>query len=173
MLLTIGIIIALASTFIEMGAVWAFPPLEKLYTNGLGPIPGIWFNFVFSLLLSYVLGFLFGAQGVTVFVGGVGSTMLGAMIMKAKHALNSAGITWKGLKSGASNTNTWWINNKDSIIKTTQDLITTGKVLIKIILIPVHICQRILHILAVMAQGANTTVNKIDNLVTKAKGASS
>lgn len=69
MLLQIGLVIAIISTITEIMVVHGSKIIAHLYTHGLGPIKGIWFNTAGSFALSYLIGMLCQAEGVTVMLG--------------------------------------------------------------------------------------------------------
>lgn len=70
MLLTMAVLLAIGSAFLEFKLVKSIPLLEKLNRKSL------FFGLAFSILLSAGLGVVFGAAGVVVMLGGILSSAL-------------------------------------------------------------------------------------------------
>lgn len=68
-----------ASAFVEIQFVRASGAFRAVMHNGVGPIPAMWCNLIFSVGLSVFLGHLFGAEGLIAFGGGIASTFVTAM----------------------------------------------------------------------------------------------
>lgn len=64
MLLTTGIIIGITTALIELRLVWNTPWLKKLIRSN--PILGLFL----SMIIAVILGWLFGAAGITALLGG-------------------------------------------------------------------------------------------------------
>ena len=87
-----ALIVAISSTFIEAKLVNSIPFLEKIYTEGIFGIPGAWVNNICSIFLSFMLGFVFQAQGIAIMVGGLLSIPMSNMYFGAKYQMRKRGI---------------------------------------------------------------------------------
>lgn len=138
MLLTMGLILAFCSCFIEVKLVTAMPWLERLYIDGLGPISGTWINNGASMLLSFGMGVLFGVEGVTMAFAGIISIPMSNMWFMGKKAANSRGITMETTKRSLSERSSgaidWWDENSHYF----RDLATTIFIFIKVITWPLR-----------------------------------
>lgn len=99
MLLTMGVIIALVSTFVEIKLVHGAKWLDTLYTKGMLGIDGIWFNTIGSFALSWLIGIMFGATGTTVLLGGMFSTAMSQAWFMAENKLKENGYTWETFRA--------------------------------------------------------------------------
>ena len=98
MLLWIGLIIAVISTFTEIKLVHGAKWIDTLYTKGFMGIDGVYFNTAGSFILSWVIGMLFGATGLTVMLGGALSTGMSQMWFMVENQLKENGYTWESFK---------------------------------------------------------------------------
>jgi hypothetical protein len=112
MLLTIGFVVALASTYVEIKLVQGSSAIDRLYTHGLFGIRGVWFNTAGSFLLSFLIGAMFGATGVTVLFGGMLSTGLSQGYFSSKKWMNDVGWSWLRAKN---ETTTYLTDHRDEI----------------------------------------------------------
>lgn len=143
MLLSIALLIAFFSAFIEIKAVDSLKPLETLYTKGF-ILPGIWYNFAFSLALSAVMGIVFSAGGVTIMLAGVMSTGLSAFFFRTKAIANANGYTYKGVKVNVAKVTTNLQANKAKHIQTAKDVVKMIKVIIHIFIFPITAVRAII-----------------------------
>jgi hypothetical protein len=108
MLLTAGLIIALVSTYTEIKLVHGSQTIRSLYTKGMGKVEGIWFNTAGSFFLSYLLGAMFSADGMTVLLGAVLSTGLSQMYFSGEEFLSGREFNLsakvQGIKDGYNTT---------------------------------------------------------------------
>lgn len=98
MLFELAMVVAIASTVIEIKLVNAWPALHSLYNSGR---KGVWINVFCSFLLSWAIGTAFGAEGVTVFIGGLASTFLSQQYFAVEKFCKAQGWTWIGFKTKA------------------------------------------------------------------------
>lgn len=75
-MLTMAVILAILSAWVELRFVRHIPILNHLMEHGLGPIDAALINLVFSIAISVGLGMLFGVNGLIGFMGGLGSTAI-------------------------------------------------------------------------------------------------
>lgn len=98
MLMNMAIMLAAVSIFMEMGLVLTMPWLRRVYDEGMfgGRIPGFWMNTIFSIALSVLLGALFAADGLVVFMASAISTVGSQILFMAYFAMERAGydIDW-------------------------------------------------------------------------------
>lgn len=138
MLLTMGLILAFCSCFIEVKMVTAWPALERAYLNGIGPISGTWINNGASMLLSFLMGVLFGVEGVTMAFAGIISIPMSNMWFIGKKLANDHGVTIESTKSTFSEKSggaiEWWEANAHYF----HDLVKTIFILIKVITWPLR-----------------------------------
>lgn len=127
MLLFMGIILGAISAFTEIKLVYGSKSIRHLYEDGLGPIDGIWFNTFFSFLLSYGIGFFFGAAGLTVMMGAVISTGMSQIWFVFDRGLKHAGIDMKTTKAKAAKT-----------AQTTKDVYATCKAIVHVFTAPIR-----------------------------------
>lgn len=83
MLLTMAILLAIGSAFLEFKLVKSVPLLEKLNRKSL------FFGLAFSIALSAVLGGIFGAAGVVVMLGGILSSAMTEPIWAFRRTMAS------------------------------------------------------------------------------------
>lgn len=138
MLLTMGVILAFCSCFIEVKLVNAIPALERAYLNGFAGIPGAWINNGASMLLSFGMGVLFGVEGLTMAFAGIISIPMSNFWFIGKKLANQRGITVASTKQTLSDrsksTSEWWNENSHYF----RDLAKTIFILIKVITWPLR-----------------------------------
>ena len=104
------------------------------------------------MALSAGLGFVFGAIGVTIMLGGVASTAMSAAYFRSKVVLNANGITYADTKEKIGQTTTKLLENKSYYAQTTKDLIKVIKVLLMIITFPVKVARQLLRLLVILSE---------------------
>ncbi len=107
MLLIMGTVLGVASTLIEIKLVHGVPVVARWYEHGIRigkwKIEGIVLNTAGSFILSYLVGLMFAADGVTVLFGAIASTVLSQMYFSAESYCHSMGWSWAALKQGTTN----------------------------------------------------------------------
>ncbi len=121
MFLTMGLILAVISTFMEIKLVHGSKTVRNLYTHGLNffgyHIDGVWFNTAGSLLLSALLGIIFAANGLVVMFGGIISTGLSQLWFMGEEFCERANIS----KSSISSAGTSLKKGKQNIVSVYND----------------------------------------------------
>lgn len=106
MFLTMGIVLGVISTFTEVKMVHGIPFVARLYEHGLTiwkwKIEGIIFNTLGSFVLSWILGLMFAADGLTVMFGAITSTGFSQMYFSSEKYAHSMGWSVKGFKAGVT-----------------------------------------------------------------------
>lgn len=139
MILIAGLMIGIASTYIEVKLVNSWSWLRDKYENGLhtpfGTIPGAWMNNGFSIALSTVLG---GGATVIAMCGMLFSTLLSNIYFAGQKQANNAGWDLARVKFETNRkweeTNKWWIDNKVHFV----NLGKTIMLFIKVVTAPVR-----------------------------------
>lgn len=104
MLLTIGLVIAVVSTYVEVKLIHGSSTLRRLYVHGFGRIEGVYFNTAGSFVLSYIIGVMFGATGLTVLFGGIISTGLSQMYFSSEKFFQDNGWSLAKVKHSVTKT---------------------------------------------------------------------
>lgn len=139
-----------AAMFFEYKVVTSVPFVgrlfEKKFINIMGKdIPVTMLPLVFSLVLSLMLGALFGAAGLICFVAGLLSTLC----MQPIYAMMRAG-TWGStqvtIKAKKAAIVDGYTRNKNNIVATYHAVVSITMLIIKIVMIPVRIIAFILRI---------------------------
>jgi hypothetical protein len=143
-LLTMALIIAGVSTYSEVKLVHASAWLRNLYVHGKGGIDGVYFNTAGSFILSWLMGVLFGASGVTVFLGGILSTGMSQAYFSAEGFVQDRGWSLEKAKTRSSQLQSSYRSKKaaatkvaDDFRQPVKDLMSLILVIIKIIVAPV------------------------------------
>jgi hypothetical protein len=121
MLLIIGLMIAVVSTYTEIKLVHGSAFIRRLYVQGMGGIEGVWFNTAGSFLLSYLIGILFGATGLTVLFGGIVSTGLSQAYFSAEGFCSDRGWTIAGWKASANRSLNQVRDTKNATVRVIND----------------------------------------------------
>jgi len=100
--LTMSLMLAFSSVVLEAFLVWNIPALQRFYTSGKA---GRIFNAVNSVLLSFGLGFVFGAEGLVAMSAAMISTM----------------VSISGLYDGLN----WVRTHMDEVTKVKEDTLET------------------------------------------------
>lgn len=107
MLLIMGTVLGLASTFIEVKLVHGVPLVARWYEHGISVfghrIEGIVLNTAGSFVLSYLVGLMFAADGVTVLFGAIISTVLSQMYFSTEKYCHSMGWSVANTKQSLTN----------------------------------------------------------------------
>lgn len=108
MFLIMGMTLGVISTYTEVKLVHGIAALDHAYTRGIKilkwHIPGIWLNTFGSFVLSWVLGLMFAADGLTVMFGAIVSTGLSQMYFSAEKVCHEQGWSMAKVKTGAVDT---------------------------------------------------------------------
>jgi hypothetical protein len=135
MLFSMMIILAITSTILELLLAARIPAWRKW--SHASPL----FNLINSLLLSFVMGIMFGAAGLVALGAGVISTLLSVPGYKVLHwnfdtpeAISVGGNRWKHIKE---NFNVYWTKWSVAI----KDLLKLIYTIIKIITFPIWITR--------------------------------
>jgi len=135
MIITAGILIGIMSTAIEAKLVNSIPALRRWYENGLGPIPGAWFNNGFSFLLGMALG---GGTTIIAMMGGLFGVFFSNVYFGLQKSANNAGWNSDRVRQEASAKGQlgmkWWTANKVHF----ENLAKTIMLMIKIVTFPVR-----------------------------------
>lgn len=134
-----GLMIGIASTYLEVKLVNSWAWLRDKYENGMrtpfGTIPGAWVNNGFSIGLSMILG---GGATVIAMSGMLFSTVLSNMYFGAQKKANASGWTLARFKDEMNMKGEeairWWHTNR-------QHFVNLGKTImafIKVITAPVR-----------------------------------
>lgn len=129
MYLTMGLVLALVSTMIEVLLVHGAPWIDRIYTTGVHlrffkwrwHIRGIWFNTAGSFILSALIGAMFSADGVTVLFGSMVSTALSQAWFSTEKFCRSLGWTWPGFKANVRGKVLTLQRTKDNVVRVYHD----------------------------------------------------
>lgn len=149
-LLTMALIIAAVSTYVEIKLVHGSDWLRQLYTRGALGIEAVYWNTAGSFFLSWIVGILFGASGTTVFIGGVVSTGLSQAFFSIEGFMGTHDLTLERAKIKASQLQSSYRSKKNAVDKVvddfrqpTADLLSLILVIIKIIVSPVVAIRKV------------------------------
>lgn len=112
-MLTGAYIVAAASVITEILLVHGSSFIQRLYTRGLGKIPGVYFNTAGSFALSWFTGRLFGATGVTIAMAGAISTGVSMVYFKVEEFIY--------LKTGHATLGKAWVAFKPTLKEKGED----------------------------------------------------
>lgn len=121
MLLTMGIIIGLVSTFTEIKLVHGLPAIKRLYLHGAFGIDGIVFNTAGSFVLSFIIGTLFGADGLVVMFGGVVGAALSQFYFSVEGFTQKRGWSAAGAKKSLHHNMDQIRKAKDTTVRVAND----------------------------------------------------
>lgn len=121
MLLTIGFVIAVVSTYVEVKLIHGSAALRRLYVHGIAGIEGVYFNTAGSFVLSYLIGVMFGATGLTVLFGGVISTGMSQMYFSAEGFCEENGWSVAKVKNSLRRTTNSISRAKSSTVELYHD----------------------------------------------------
>lgn len=116
MLLSMGLFLAGAFTFVEITLVRSWPGLHRIYTQGFNifgrHIPGMWMNIIGSLMLSFIVGAIFPAAGLIVMFAGITSTFFSSAYFKIEPFLTKGA---NACKQGLENYRIFMDRNRELI----------------------------------------------------------
>lgn len=121
MFLIMGMTMAIGSAYIEIKLVHGSAMLDSLYTKGVFGIKGVYFNTAGSFFLSWFIGMLFAADGVTVFFAGMISTGISQVYFSTEGWARENGWTMAQVKSNITGTIQGAKNFKQGSIKLYND----------------------------------------------------
>lgn len=130
MIITAGLLIGIASTYLEVKLVNSWAWLRKVYRDGFMGIPGVWVNNAMSFLLGAIIGA--GAGGVIALMGGLFGLVLSNMYFSVSDKLNAAGINKSAVEARLDTAKQWGLDNKSHF----QNLAKTLMLVVKIIGLP-------------------------------------
>jgi hypothetical protein len=157
MLLTAALIMAIISCYTEVKLVHGSATIRKYYVEGktiwnplslvkVGPktvfIEGVWFNTAGSFLLSYIIGAMFSATGMTVMLGGAISTGLSQMWFSSEAFAKDHNLSVNRMRN-AIGRNTEAVKNTWNDFR--QPLVDFGKIVLwtlRIITLPFVFARR-------------------------------
>ena len=125
MFLIMGLTLGFVSTYTEVKLVHGVAALDHMYTHGIKilkwHVPGIWLNTFGSFLLSWMLGMMFAADGLTVMFGAITSTGMSQAYFSWEKFCHDQGWSMKGFKAGAARTVHATANAKSSVQRVWAD----------------------------------------------------
>lgn len=90
MLLQMAFILAIVGVVTEVMLVHGSKTIHRLYTKGLGPIKGVYWNTIGSFALSGFQGLFFGADGLVIAMAGAMSAGISQVYFVLEEAIEKA-----------------------------------------------------------------------------------